>query len=298
MHKPSTSRIYASGKTKQHYKNPNRIIEDFFLKTQHLTKDGLAVYNRNHFLDGNLPDTEDIVSYENNDGEAEAMIEESPSGKIQASAPCCSCSSSKWIGKRSFQGLVDLVEMKAYYFHLSNGEDIVASDVPSNLEALVLEKRQKLIEVVSEVDDQLADSFLNDQPISSDDLKMAIRRAIVSQKFVPVYMGSAFKNKGVQLLLDGVISFLPCPTEVENHALGQDMAEEKVMLSGSPAGPLVALAFKLEEGRFGQLTYLRIYEGIIRKGDFINQIKVISNFSTFLYRCLGESNLQVIVVLY
>ncbi|PKU77473.1 elongation factor G, mitochondrial [Dendrobium catenatum] len=174
--------------------------------------------------------------------------------------------------EEEFQGLVDLVEMKAYYFHGSNGEDIVASDVPSNLEALVLEKRRELIEVVSEVDDQLADSFLNDEPISSDDLKMAIRRATVSRKFVPVYMGSAFKNKGVQPLLDGVISFLPCPTEVENHALDQDQAEEKVLLSGSPAGPLVALAFKLEEGRFGQLTYLRIYEGIIRKGDFIINI--------------------------
>ncbi|KAI0500643.1 hypothetical protein KFK09_018859 [Dendrobium nobile] len=174
--------------------------------------------------------------------------------------------------EEEFQGLVDLVEMKAYYFHGSNGEDIVASDVPSNLEALVLEKRRELIEVVSEVDDQLADSFLNDEPISSDDLKMAIRRATVSRKFVPVYMGSAFKNKGVQPLLDGVISFLPCPIEVENHALDQDQAEEKVLLSGSPAGPLVALAFKLEEGRFGQLTYLRIYEGIIRKGDFIINI--------------------------
>ncbi|KAL0913773.1 hypothetical protein M5K25_017258 [Dendrobium thyrsiflorum] len=174
--------------------------------------------------------------------------------------------------EEEFQGLVDLVEMKAYYFHGSNGEDIVASDVPSNLEALVFEKRRELIEVVSEVDDQLADSFLNDEPISSDDLKMAIRRATVSRKFVPVYMGSAFKNKGVQPLLDGVISFLPCPTEVENHALDQDQSEEKVLLSGSPAGPLVALAFKLEEGRFGQLTYLRIYEGIIRKGDFIINI--------------------------
>ncbi|XP_020582939.1 elongation factor G, mitochondrial [Phalaenopsis equestris] len=162
--------------------------------------------------------------------------------------------------------------MKAYYFHGSNGENIVTSDVPSDIEALVAEKRHELIEVVSEVDDQLAESFLNDESISSDDLKMAIRRATVSRKFVPVYMGSAFKNKGVQPLLDGVVNFLPCPTEVENHALDQDQSEVKVRLSGNPAGPLVALAFKLEEGRFGQLTYLRIYEGIIKKGDFIINI--------------------------
>ncbi|XP_020598223.1 elongation factor G, mitochondrial-like [Phalaenopsis equestris] len=174
--------------------------------------------------------------------------------------------------EEEFQGLVDLVEMKAYYFHGSNGENIVTSDVPSDIEALVAEKRRELIEVVSEVDDQLAESFLNDESISSDDLKMAIRRATVSRKFVPVYMGSAFKNKGVQTLLDGVVNFLPCPTEVENHALDQDQSEVKVRLSGNPAGPLVALAFKLEEGRFGQLTYLRIYEGIIKKGDFIINI--------------------------
>ncbi|XP_072999399.1 elongation factor G, mitochondrial [Typha latifolia] len=171
--------------------------------------------------------------------------------------------------EEEFQGLVDLVEMKAYYFHGSNGEKVVASEIPSNLEAMVTEKRRELIETVSEVDDRLAEAFLSDEPISSSDLKLAIRRATVARKFVPVFMGSAFKNKGVQPLLDGVLDYLPFPTEVENYALDQNNSEEKVLLSGTPAGPLVALAFKLEEGRFGQLTYLRIYEGVIRKGDFI-----------------------------
>ncbi|KAJ8573360.1 hypothetical protein K7X08_009871 [Anisodus acutangulus] len=89
-------------------------------------------------------------------------------------------------------------------------------------------------------------------------------------------MGSAFKNKGVHTLLDGVLSYLPCPVEVSNHALDQTKNEEKiswsfflVTLTGNPSGPLVALAFKLEEECFGQLTYLRTYEGAIRKGDFI-----------------------------
>ncbi|KAJ8479743.1 hypothetical protein OPV22_023470 [Ensete ventricosum] len=171
--------------------------------------------------------------------------------------------------EEEFQGLVDLVEMKAYYFHGANGEKVTPADIPQNLEALVTEKRRELIEVVSEVDDQLAEAFLNDEPISPVDLKMAIRRATVARKFVPVYMGSAFKNKGVQPLLDGVLNYLPCPTEVENYALDQNKSEEKILLPGTPSGPLVALAFKLEEGRFGQLTYLRIYEGVIRKGDFI-----------------------------
>ncbi|XP_019434499.1 PREDICTED: elongation factor G-2, mitochondrial-like [Lupinus angustifolius] len=168
-----------------------------------------------------------------------------------------------------FKGLVDLVHLKAYYFHGSMGENIVAEEVPADMEALVSEKRRELIETVSEIDDKLAEAFLNDEPISATDLEEAVRRATISRKFIPVFMGSAFKNKGVQPLLDGVLSYLPCPIEVNNFALDQTKNEEKVELPGSPEGPLVALAFKLEEGRFGQLTYLRIYEGVIRKGDFI-----------------------------
>ncbi|MED6184041.1 Elongation factor G-2, mitochondrial [Stylosanthes scabra] len=168
-----------------------------------------------------------------------------------------------------FEGLVDLVQLKAYYFRGSNGEKVVTEEVPGDMEALVAEKRRELIEAVSEVDDQLAEAFLGDEPISPADLQEAIRRATIARKFVPVFMGSAFKNKGVQPLLDGVLDYLPCPIEVSSYALDQTKNEEKVELTGSPDGPLVALAFKLEEGRFGQLTYLRIYEGVIRKGEFI-----------------------------
>ncbi|KAL9264757.1 Elongation factor G-1, mitochondrial-like protein [Drosera capensis] len=174
--------------------------------------------------------------------------------------------------EEDFQGLVDLVQSKAYYFHGSNGEKVVTAEVPSSMEALVAEKRRELIEMVSEVDDRLAEAFLADEPISPSNLEEAIRRATVARKFVPVFMGSAFKNKGVQPLLDGVLNYLPCPTEVSNYALDQNNNEEKISLSGSPTGPLVALAFKLEEGRFGQLTYLRIYEGVIKKGDFIHNV--------------------------
>ncbi|KAL8505357.1 hypothetical protein ACS0TY_016555 [Phlomoides rotata] len=171
-----------------------------------------------------------------------------------------------------FKGLIDLVNMKAYYFHGSNGENVVTEDIPADLEASALEKRRELIEAVSEVDDQLAEAFLSDEPILAANLEEAIRRVTVARKFIPVFMGSAIKNKGVQPLLDGVLSYLPSPTEVSNYALDQTKNEEKVELSGSPAGPLVALAFKLEEGQFGQLTYLRIYEGVIKKGDFITNV--------------------------
>ncbi|KAK8466649.1 hypothetical protein PHAVU_008G157300 [Phaseolus vulgaris] len=171
--------------------------------------------------------------------------------------------------EEDFKGLIDLVQLKAYYFHGSSGEKVVAEDVPADMEAFVAEKRRELIETVSEVDDKLAEAFLGDETISAADLQEAVRRATLAQKFIPVFMGSAFKNKGVQPLLDGVLNYLPCPIEVSNYALDQTKNEDKVELPGSPDGPLVALAFKLEEGRFGQLTYLRIYEGVIRKGDFI-----------------------------
>ncbi|WJX23117.1 Elongation factor G-2, mitochondrial [Trifolium repens] len=168
-----------------------------------------------------------------------------------------------------FKGLIDLVKLKAYYFHGSNGENVVVEQVPSDMEALMIDKRRELIETVSEVDDILAEAFLNDDTISNADLVGAIRRATIARKFIPVFMGSAFKNKGVQPLLDGVLSYLPCPIEVRNYALDQSKNEEKVELTGSPDAPLVALAFKVEERPAGQLTHLRIYDGVIRKGGSI-----------------------------
>ncbi|KAL3699789.1 hypothetical protein R1sor_017811 [Riccia sorocarpa] len=167
------------------------------------------------------------------------------------------------------QGLVDLIQMKAFISKGAHGEIVVEEEIPPALLEAATEKRRELIEVVSEVDEELAEKFLSDEAISVDELEAAIRRATISLQFVPVFMGSAFKNKGVQLLLDGVTDYLPCPLEVTNYALDQTKNEEKVNLSGSPNAPLVALAFKLEEGRFGQLTYLRLYDGTIRRGDFI-----------------------------
>jgi len=169
-----------------------------------------------------------------------------------------------------FKGVVDLVKLKAYRFDGEYGQDVVVGEVPADMEALVAEKRRELIETVSEVDDVLAEAFLSDdETISDAELEGAIRRATIARKFIPVFMGSAVKNTGVQPLLDGVVSYLPCPIEVSNYALDLSKNEEKVKLTGSPDGPLVALAFKLEQKDFGQLTYLRVYEGVIQKGDFI-----------------------------
>ena len=144
--------------------------------------------------------------------------------------------------------------------------------------AALEEARLRLVEAVADADDELAELFLeaaddgddsSSRCISPDQLSRAIRRATISLKFVPVFAGSAYKNKGVQTLLDGVAAFLPAPGDVPNTALDLDRGEKPVPLPCDPEGPLVALAFKLEEGRFGQLTYLRVYSGRLAKGDSV-----------------------------
>ncbi|CAI8594093.1 unnamed protein product [Vicia faba] len=175
--------------------------------------------------------------------------------------------------ENEFKGLVDLVKLKAYYFEGSHGKE----KVPSNMETLVADKRRELIRTVSEVDKILAGAFLSDETISEADLEGAIRRATIAQKFIPVFMGTAVKDKGVQPLLDGILSYFPCPIEVTNYALDQSKNEEKVELTGSPDAPLVALAFKSEQTLSGPLTYLRIYDGVIRKGGSIFNVNTGKN---------------------
>lgn len=169
-------------------------------------------------------------------------------------------------------GVCDLIRQKAYYFEGDNGENIRETDIPEELKEECATNRTKLIEKLADVDDKIADKFLMEEEISEEELNQGIRRAALALKFVPVMMGSAFKNKGVQVLLDRVSDFLPSPNEIENHALNQDKGEEKVILETNPEKPLVALAFKLEEGRYGQLTYMRIYQGTMKKGDTIFNI--------------------------
>jgi elongation factor G len=165
------------------------------------------------------------------------------------------------------KGLVDLVSRKAFLFEGSSGEAIREVPIPADLETEVAQRRLELVERVAEVDDTVGELFIMEEDVPEDVLRDAIRRATIDLKLVPVFMGSAFKNRGVQLLLDGVSDYLPSPVEVTNTALDLERDEARVDLPCSRSGPLVALAFKLEEGRFGQLTYTRIYSGILRKGD-------------------------------
>jgi elongation factor G len=174
-------------------------------------------------------------------------------------------------------GIVDVVKGVALRFEGPAGETVVEEEIdPSSKEGKSLEEaRLRLVEAVADADDELAELFLEAEDgsssscISPEQLAAAIRRATISLKFVPVFAGSAYKNKGVQTLLDGVSAFLPEPADVPNTALDLDQGEKPVSLPCDPEGPLVALAFKLEEGRFGQLTYLRVYSGKLAKGDSV-----------------------------
>jgi elongation factor G len=168
-----------------------------------------------------------------------------------------------------FQGIVDLRTRKAYYFDGDNGEDIRVEDCPAELVDDVEEYRLKLVEALGDFDDAIMEKFLGEEEVSAEELDPVIRKGTLSLGLTPVFCGSAYKNKGVQVLLDAVASYLPAPNEIENSAYDLANNEEKVTLSSDPGKPLVALAFKLEDGKYGQLTYTRIYQGTLQKGEFI-----------------------------
>eukprot|EP00123_Amoebidium_parasiticum_P001443 comp12529_c0_seq1/m.7517 comp12529_c0_seq1/g.7517 ORF comp12529_c0_seq1/g.7517 comp12529_c0_seq1/m.7517 type:complete len:755 (-) comp12529_c0_seq1:238-2502(-) len=175
--------------------------------------------------------------------------------------------------EENYQGAVDLISMEAIYHEGSNGETIVRRPIPDDLKDLAVEKRAELIATVAEVDDVIGEMFVLEQEPSADELSDAIRRTVVANKFTPVMMGTALKNKGIQPLLDAVVQYLPNPMEVENVALDANNNEERVVLDSTDLEkPFVGLAFKLEEGRFGQLTYVRVYQGKLRRGDMIMNV--------------------------
>jgi len=167
------------------------------------------------------------------------------------------------------KGCVDLVEMKAYYFDGENGENIREEEIPADMLEQAKEYRGYLIEKCADVDEVLGEKFLMDQLPTNEEIHAAIRKGVISLKLCPVFCGSAFKNKGVQILLNAVLRYLPTPAEKHESALDLDKNEERIELFPEDNKPLVALAFKLQETQFGQLTYMRIYQGKMSKGDFI-----------------------------
>lgn len=167
------------------------------------------------------------------------------------------------------KGAVDLVTMRAFINEGSSGETVKEMDIPADLMDQAKEYRQKMIGKLADIDDNIGEKFLMEQEPTVDELRAAIRKGVISLKLCPVFCGSAFKNKGVQLLLDAVTYYLPTPLEKKEHGLDLDKNEDKVELYPDDTKPLVALAFKLQQTQFGQLTYMRVYQGKLATGEFI-----------------------------
>ncbi len=167
------------------------------------------------------------------------------------------------------QGVVDLVRMQACTFAGPNGEEVVWSEIPAALRHEAELRREALLDAISLFSDELTEAILEER-VTADLIHGAVRRGVLRNELTPVFLGSAYKNKGVQLLLDAVTLYLPDPTEVTTEATELlNGSERRFVLSNDPADPLVAHVFKLEEGPYGQLTYLRLYQGSLRKGDEI-----------------------------
>jgi elongation factor G len=167
-----------------------------------------------------------------------------------------------------FKGVVDLVRLRARIYHDDLGEKIEDADIPAAMTEVVDEYRTKLLEAIAETDDTLMEKYLEGESISSAEIIRALRQGTVAGTMVPVLCGSAFKNRGVQLLLDAVVDYLPAPIDVppiQGHLASGEVAERQA----SDQVPLSALAFKIMADPYGRLTFVRIYSGVLNKGSYI-----------------------------
>ena len=172
--------------------------------------------------------------------------------------------------EETFKGLVDLIKMKAEIYTNDLGTDILEEDIPADYVDQANEYREKLIEAVAETDEDLMMKYLEGEEITNEELKAAIRRATINVEFFPVLCGSAFKNKGVQLMLDAVIDYLPSPLDIPAiKGINPDTDEEETR-PASDDEPFAALAFKIMTDPFvGRLTFIRVYSGILQSGSYV-----------------------------
>ena len=172
-----------------------------------------------------------------------------------------------------FEGVIDLVRMKAFYFEGALGQDVAEQEIPDSLRANAEAYREEMLDAVSMFSDELMEAILEVE-VTETLVRSAIRSGTLSLHLTPVLVGSAYKNKGVQPLLDGVVDYLPTPTDIANEAIDLDGDDEAaVLLEPDPAQLAAALAFKLEDGRYGQLTYVRIYQGCLNKDSVITNTR-------------------------
>jgi len=174
--------------------------------------------------------------------------------------------------ENDFKGIVDLVKMRAFRFEGDNGEHIIEEEIPAALADEAKTAREEMLDAVSMYSDELTEAILEER-VTEDLIHEAIRKGTISLALTPVFLGSAYKNKGVQLLLNAVTAYLPCPTDVENTGVDLSNNEAPIVISADPNKPLIALAFKLEDGRYGQLTYVRVYQGTLSKGLTITNMR-------------------------
>jgi elongation factor G len=176
------------------------------------------------------------------------------------------------IGERGdFAGVVDLIKMKGYTFAGEMGIDVIESEIPAELLDKAKEWREKMVEKVSETDDALTEKFLNGEEISQEELKAAIRRATIATTLVPVFTGTALRNKGVQLVLDAVVDYLPSPLDVP-AIKATDVHDEtkEILIEQKDEAPFSALAFKVATDPYvGQLTFFRVYSGVLKAGSYV-----------------------------
>jgi len=175
------------------------------------------------------------------------------------------------IGQRGdFKGIVDLMKMKASYFEGDMGETVREEEIPADLLEQAKEYREKMVEKISETDDALTEKFLNGEEISVEELKKALRDAVIKVKLFPVYCGTALRNKGVQPVLDGVVDYLPSPIDIPPAKGTDPKTNEEIEIKADDNDPFSALAFKVATDPFvGQLTFFRVYSGMVKAGSYV-----------------------------
>jgi elongation factor G len=174
-------------------------------------------------------------------------------------------------------GIVDLVKMKAIYFEGDFGDVLREDEIPADLAEQAEEHREKLLDAVSMFDEELMEAAL-EGTASEEQIDTAIRKAVIANELCPVYVGSAYKNKGVQTLLNAVIKYLPSPLDITNKAVDIEKDESEYITVSDDEKPAIALAFKLEDGQYGQLTYIRVYQGMVKKGSDLYNVRTKKKF--------------------